>query len=61
MIKVDADGLKGEALLLVVNDDLAKFNEFFQQELKNPPLLPAEAAIIKTYLHYKLFGKSTTP
>jgi hypothetical protein len=61
MIKVEAGGLKGEALLAVVNDDILKFNEFFQQELENPPLHPAEAAILRTYLHYKLVGKNTEP
>lgn len=34
--------------------DIAKFDQHFQDNLQNAPLLPAEKAIIKTYLAYHL-------
>lgn len=36
-----------------VDADLDAFDEYFQRELKNEPLIRSERAILKTYLHYK--------
>ncbi len=36
-----------------VDADIAKFDEWFQRELKNAPLIPSEKSCIKTYLYWK--------
>jgi hypothetical protein len=36
-----------------IDADIAAFDEYFQRELKNDPLVRPERAILKTYLHYK--------
>lgn len=48
----------GERLSKAVDKDIAKFDEYFQRELKNDPLTKGEKAIIKTYLHYQLVHKT---
>jgi len=37
----------------IVDADLAQFNECFQRELGNDPLIKSELAVLKTYLWYK--------
>jgi hypothetical protein len=36
-----------------VDADIAKFDEYFQRELKNEPLIKSEYAMLKTYLWWK--------
>jgi hypothetical protein len=49
----DRGGLSPEAVEGLVNADIDAFDRYFQGELKNEPMSPAERAIIKTYLYYK--------
>jgi hypothetical protein len=52
---VDEDPKKrpeGEELEAVVDEDVERFNEWFQG-LGNGPLVKSERAIVKTYLAYK--------
>lgn len=49
----DRGGLTSEGVETLVNADIESFDRYFQGELKNEPLSPAERAIIKTYLYYK--------
>lgn len=37
----------------IVDADIAAFDRYFQGELGNKPMSPAERAIVKTYLYYK--------
>lgn len=37
----------------IVDADIEKFNEYFQRELKNAPLISSEHAMLKTYLWWK--------
>jgi len=46
-------GAEGEELEKAVDADIANFNEYFQRELKNDPLISSEKACIKTYLWWK--------
>jgi hypothetical protein len=46
-------GADGAALEEAVDADIAKFNEYFQRELKNDPLIKSEIAMLKTYLWWK--------
>lgn len=52
-IKLDVGKLKGEELSKVVDDDVGRFNKFFQDDLKNAPLSKVEKAAIKTYVWWK--------
>lgn len=36
-----------------VDADIAKFDEYFQRELQNAPLIKSEVAVLKTYLYWK--------
>jgi hypothetical protein len=45
------------AIEQLVDSEIATFEEFFQNELKNDPLTRGEKAIIKTFLHYHLVYK----
>lgn len=38
----------------LVDASIDEFNEYFQTDLKNEPLVRAERAIIKTYLYFLL-------
>lgn len=49
----ETDGLKGEELEKVVNDELEQFEEWFRNHLDSEPLARAERSILKTYLWYK--------
>lgn len=49
---------QGEFVSAVVDLDIAKFDEFFQSELRNDPLTKGEKAIIKTYLLSRLMRKN---
>lgn len=42
---------------LSVDADIEKFDKYFQEELKNDPLIPSEKAMLKTYLWFKLHGE----
>lgn len=42
-----------------VDADIVAFDEYFQKELKNEPLVRSERAIIKTYLHWKTHQERT--
>lgn len=48
---------EGALISAVADNDIAKFDEFFQRELGNDPLTKGEKAIIKTYLHFHLGPK----
>lgn len=51
----------GAAVEAVVDEDIKKFNDYFQS-LGNDRLTVYETAAIKTYLHYRLFPpKSDEP
>jgi hypothetical protein len=52
-IQVDVGELKGEELESVVDEDIKRFDKFFQEELKNEPMRKDEKAILKTYLWWK--------
>ena len=52
-IKLDVGDLKGEELGKAVDEDLKRFNKFFQDDLKNEPLDKVEKAAIKTYVWWK--------
>jgi hypothetical protein len=47
------EDLEGTELLAAIDTDIAKFDECFQQELGNEPLVRSELAILKTYLFWK--------
>ena len=50
-VRVTNDG--GEAKLEEgVNEEIARFQEWFTREMANAPLEPVEIAILKTYLWY---------
>lgn len=51
MIRVTAEK-QGEEKLAEVNEDLVKFDEWFQK-LGNEPLAESEKSMIRTYLAYK--------
>ena len=53
-IVVDVGTLSGAELNLVVDEDIAKFDEVFQTELGNSPLVPSERAAIKTWIWFKI-------
>jgi hypothetical protein len=48
-----AEGCKYESLEAVVDADIADFEEYFCEELKNDSLAKSERSIIKTYLWWK--------
>lgn len=54
MIKVEPKGLSGDAFNEAVEEDISKFDAYFQGNLKNSPLVASEHAILKTYLWYKM-------
>lgn len=56
-IHIQAEGLEEESLEQQVDASIEEFNQYFQQELKNEALTPAERAIIKTYMHFNLVRK----
>lgn len=58
MIKVEIDVPQSE-LKKAVDEDIEAFNQFFQTELKNEPLVPSERAIISTYLWWKTNREKT--
>jgi hypothetical protein len=47
-------GLAPAEVEALVDGDIAKFNNYFQGELKNEQLTPSEYAILKTYLYFKI-------
>lgn len=47
---------QGRELEAFVDEDIKEFDSYFQG-LGNDPLVRSEAAIIKTYLHWKLKGE----
>lgn len=48
---------EGAFISAVADNEIAKFDEFFQRELGNDPLTRGEKATIKTYLHFHLGPK----
>jgi len=50
----DDGGLSRGDIEKLVDEDIGKFDEFFQTALQNGSLSKPERAIIKTYLAYKL-------
>jgi hypothetical protein len=50
----DHGGLTPAEIEALVDADVAKFDGYFQGELKNEPLTAAERAILKTYLYFKI-------
>lgn len=42
-----------EAIEPAVDKEIENFDQFFQSELKNEPLLKSEKALLKTYLFWK--------
>lgn len=53
-ITISADGTSLEGVERAVDEDIARFDSYFQQELKNEPLTKPERAAIKTYLAWHL-------
>lgn len=43
----------------IIDEDIDKFDQWFQQKLDNEPLVRSERAIIKTYIHWKTHPKET--
>lgn len=53
-VKIQRDGtLEGAELEAAVDEDITRFDEYFQRELGNDPLVKSERAVLKTYLWYK--------
>lgn len=42
-----------------IREELDAFDQFFQKELKNEPLVRVEAAILRTYLFWKTRTEKT--
>jgi hypothetical protein len=42
-----------------VDQEIESFNQFFQSELKNEPLIKSETAVLKTYLFWKTRTEKT--
>lgn len=42
-----------ESVIVAVEEEVAAFDQFFQNELQNDPLVRSELAILKTYLFWK--------
>lgn len=42
-----------------VDADINAFDEYFRKLGSNDPLMMVERAIIKTYLHFKIYGPRT--
>lgn len=55
-VQLGYDDLTREAIEKIVDQDIEQFQKYFCNELKNERLSMVEIAILKTYLHYKLFG-----
>ena len=55
----DLIDLEGADLEAAVDEDIAEFDRYFQQALKNEPLVFSERAILKTYLHWKTHQETT--
>lgn len=45
--------LDPKALEAAVDADIASFDAYFQEAMKNDPLIPSEKAMLKTYLWWK--------
>lgn len=56
---IEADAFTDEMLEAMVNEDIAKFDAYFQS-LGNDPLSNFEKAAIKTYMHWKTHGEPST-
>lgn len=56
----NSGGLTPAAVEELVDADIVGFDRYFQGELKNEPLSPAERAIIKTYLYFKTMAQPGT-
>jgi hypothetical protein len=52
MVKVQVD-VPPERLEATVDEDIAAFDVWFQQQADNAPLVGSERAILKTYLYFK--------
>lgn len=48
----DVEGIKKE-----IEQDINEFEEWFQQEVEDTPLMIVERSILRTYLHKKTIGK----
>lgn len=57
MVKVEAVVAEGGALEPVVDQELAEFEQFFVEKLRNTSLTRSELSILKTYLHYAIIDK----
>jgi len=53
MLSVQLDSR--DAIEAQVDEDIEGFERYFVNVLKNHPLVGTERAIIKTYLHYKIY------
>jgi len=51
--------LPKEGVEAAVDAEIETFNQFFQSELKNEPLLKSEIALLKTYLFWKTRPEKT--
>lgn len=58
-IKVSAD-VPIEEQEPLVNQEIERFDRWFQSELGNEPLVRSERAILKTFFFYKLRGPNGT-
>lgn len=44
---------EGEELEKIIDEDIELFDQWFQTEMKNSPILKSEWAMLKTYLYWK--------
>lgn len=48
-----------EGAEVAIDVEIEAFNQFFQSELKNEPLIRSEIAVLKTYLSWKTRTEKT--
>ena len=48
-----------EGVEAAIDEEIAAFDQFFQTELKNEPLIRSEIAVLKTYLSWKTRTEKT--
>ena len=57
-VDTDREVVDAKELEPAIDADIARFNECFQQELGNEPLVRSELAILKTYLWFKTHAEA---
>jgi hypothetical protein len=54
MIHASSDSSDRKEIEKEVDEDIKKFAEWFEKNIKSGPLINAEIAVLKTYLFYKI-------